>query len=441
MKIPLISIFAILTVLPCMACEITLTPGSLGREIVSMQPASGDEVLSLKGTANVSDLTALRNLPSGIMTLDMSDLALKGGPSGKTDWFGQWEFEDGEIPSYMLLGKEVKNVILPFSVCKIGNGAFASSAIEDLKVPALRELGEAVFRDCRNLRSVDMGESSLTFLPDYSFSGCTNLEYIKLPHGITSVGGHAFENSGVVNVSLPGCQKLGEYAFAFTPRLTTVVLGADCKMGEGIFYRADSFQDSPVNMENTPDLYMYSSAGSKTLYVNTPQVGEGAYAHTNAEVIGITPNVKYIGNYAFSDMPELKKVDISGCDDIPETESNAFKGDITSDIILYVAKGSRTVWEAHPVWGQFNISEEQSGVTSIEMSDDEDIAVSLADNMIVIRSGKVISGVWLYSIVGRLLKSAGINTDVVSIPCPDGENPIIVKVEAGNVTKIVKLIK
>lgn len=77
------------------------------------------------------------------------------------------------------------------NVESIGNGAFASTKLENVEIPAqLSYLGTSVFSDCTSLTRVSI-KANITSIPNGCFYGCTNLESIyfkgKCPYGISDV--------------------------------------------------------------------------------------------------------------------------------------------------------------------------------------------------------------------------------------------------------------
>ena len=75
---------------------------------------------------------------------------------------------------------------------RIGDRAFAGIALKEFTAPkGLKELGDGVFADCKELKEV------------------------KLNEGLESIGDRAFQNSGVEEVHLPSSlQRVGKDAFA-----------------------------------------------------------------------------------------------------------------------------------------------------------------------------------------------------------------------------------
>lgn len=92
------------------------------------------------------------------------------------------------------------SVNLPNTIALICSGAFANTALTEIKIPeGVRYIGHAgalgsgrgVFQDCTNLKSVKLPESLFSIGMD-SFSGCSSLVDISLPKSLNMICSSAF---------------------------------------------------------------------------------------------------------------------------------------------------------------------------------------------------------------------------------------------------------
>lgn len=121
----------------------------------------------------------------------------------------------------------ITNVLLPDSLTRIGQFAFAGTYITTISIPSMvTSIGYEAFGACYNLTSIHIPSnvttfepwifvlcsnlSSVTFdagvtsIPACTFEGCTNLTSITLPNSVTEIGHAAFRNcTGLVSITLP----------------------------------------------------------------------------------------------------------------------------------------------------------------------------------------------------------------------------------------------
>ena len=104
----------------------------------------------------------------------------------------------------------------------------------EIDLSSLEVLGEQAFMHCKNLRKVTLG-NKLTEIPSMAFANCDNLEYINLEN-VTTLGYAAFSETNLVSVDLSKAKEIGEYAFTYCDRLTSVKLNTiHTSIGEGAF--------------------------------------------------------------------------------------------------------------------------------------------------------------------------------------------------------------
>lgn len=439
MKKILTILIAFICVTTLNAMEVTLLPGMLPEKIVLLQKSSYHRLI-LKGTATSVDLISLHSLPNTVEILDMSELTIKGGVMATGDWFGQREFKDGEIPSYMLLSTGVKSVKLPATPLIIGRGAFASTPITEIKVSDVKELGEGAFKDCVKLKSADFSGGMFNEIPEYAFSGCPELSRISLPATITSIGDYALEKSGIERLNVPGVLSIGDYAFAYCTKLEEISFSSRCRMGEGVFYGTGSIEKMEGTPLNLPPLFAASSTLSDVIVIKSEEVEEGAFAGSRISTVGLGKDVKKIGPYAFHSMPELRKIVVTACDFIPYADLTAFEGNDVSRIALHVKRGDTERWRSAPVWSDFHITEEESGVEEVNGSQSL-TEVKRAGDKIIITSPEGVKRVDLYSLDGMTLFGCNPETESVELDFPAGCKVVLVRAESAGTVKIVKLTR
>lgn len=114
-------------------------------------------------------------------------------------------------------------------VTTIGNEAFAQSGLTSIELPgSLTSLGSNAFINCVDLLAVTFTASSqIKSLTWYTFSGCSKLNNVILPPGLTEIGTHAFFNCAALGqLTIPATvTSIGANAFSGCP--STLVLRFD----------------------------------------------------------------------------------------------------------------------------------------------------------------------------------------------------------------------
>ncbi len=97
------------------------------------------------------------------------------------------------IGDYAFTGASfVRSINIPDTVVKIGMGAFNSSKLQSIKLPAgITVIEERTFTNCYSLQTVTLPEK-LSAIEDHAFFCCTALESIVIPAGTTEIAEEAF---------------------------------------------------------------------------------------------------------------------------------------------------------------------------------------------------------------------------------------------------------
>ena len=150
--------------------------------------------------------------------------------------------------------------------------------ITSINLSSLEELEDQAFIHCKKLTSVTLGEN-LKVVPYMAFSGCSNLKYVNLEN-VEELGYAAFSETSLASIDLSSAQKIGDYAFTFCDKLTSVILNPITSyIGEGSF--------------------SYCTALSGAYNLNKAEyVGDYSFAYT--ALFGANLEcAMYVGDYAF----------------------------------------------------------------------------------------------------------------------------------------------
>lgn len=140
------------------------------------------------------------------------------------------------IESALADNTKITGVIIPNSVLKIGQNAFARcAALKSIEIPdSVITVGSGTFYQCTALESVKFG-SGITEIGNDMFYKCSALESVVLGENIKKIGAHSFCHCVKLNnVIVPdSVESIEMYAFENCSSLTEMTLGKGLKaLGE-----------------------------------------------------------------------------------------------------------------------------------------------------------------------------------------------------------------
>lgn len=437
----LIAVVAAVISITAEARELTVSPGELPGRVAGIGDAS-DNVLVLHGEVNSADLTSLRYLSPSVTVLDLSGIMINGHSLGADNYYGQSVFADGEIPSFMLLGTNVREVRLPFSVTKIGDGAFAGTPLVEFTMPPVAELGTGIFSGCGSLTKVDMSIMGCAEIPDNTFAGCSSLSRVLLPAGvIRKIGRRAFAGTAVQSLDLCMVKEIGDYAFASAREIRDISVSASCTVGEGALWGTSALQTVFSSDVSSPLAYALSGIFRLRKSVDSEEIADGAFAGSGIVEVCFTASVRKVGERSFAGASALRKVNVFDCgDNCPEVSENSFEGLDVSSIELIVRSGCEEVWRATPVWGNFRIAPYTSGVDD-SLAENVKITVSVEADGITVASSELLDEVTLYSLDGKMMANMAPSAEKCFVPLDAGYGTVILRAASAGKVKIEKLIE
>ncbi len=123
----------------------------------------------------------------------------------------QFSVKDNTVENFAFIRDYVNGEVVIKDFRYSGHAA----VLEEVNLSAAATLGEGIFANNKVLRSVTFN-NALTALPAKSFYGCTALESVALPAGVTEIGEMAFFSSGLEQIDISNVESIGEKAFTYT---------------------------------------------------------------------------------------------------------------------------------------------------------------------------------------------------------------------------------
>lgn len=190
-------------------------------------------------------------------------------------------------------------------MCAIGNKAFQGvQNVTSMDIPTqIGYIGDDAFADATLLETITIGNTA--HIGNRAFKGCSKLKSVKIAQGTQTIGNECFRDTAIEEIELPiTVTKIGFGAFAYCRSLTSVNLNNiaqnnRCEIGEYAFY--DARELKKIEMQNA----------------GITSIGDAAFAvESGSQELGIVlPSLmanlsdkNSIGNYLFANRSALKYV-------------------------------------------------------------------------------------------------------------------------------------
>lgn len=156
--------------------------------------------------------------------------------------------------------KKLKKLSLPKSLEKLGQGALMNcESLESVvfKGDKVVHILEKTFQNCKALKTVKFNSNKIESIGNNAFNNCKALKSINLPASLKSLGGSAFEKSGLESVAIPKNASLPTNfnedemgnTFKNCKSLKTVTfLGKNVFIPSGMFWKCDNLKE--INLKN-----------------------------------------------------------------------------------------------------------------------------------------------------------------------------------------------
>ena len=276
-----------------------------------------------------------------------------------------------------LNGKEVKDLVIPDDVTKIGKRAFSGcSSLSSVTIPnSVTSIGDSAFYNCSNLSSVSI-PNSVTSIDDSAFVGCSSLSSMTIPNSVTSIGNSAFSGcSSLTSIEIPNSvTSIGERTFSGCSSLTSVTIGNSVtEIGVYAFSGCSSLRsiDIPNSVTSIGNSAFNGCSSLTSIEIpnSVTSIGNSAFWNCSSLAsVSIGNSVTSIGHHAFFNCNSLKKITVNATTP-PDCSDYIFEGVDYSSCVLVVPDESISAYKNKSPWNQFlNISEVESVINDNEVS-------------------------------------------------------------------------
>ena len=193
--------------------------------------------------------------------------------------------------------KDGKAYEIPRDTEIIGDWAFGGcSGLQSITIPdGVTGIGYAALGNCSGLENITIPDS-VTDIGDWAFYGCSGLQSITIPDGVTDIGEHAFSCcSGLQSITIPdGVTGIGYAALEHCSSLESITIpGSVTDIGNYSFFEC-------------------SNLGTVTLEDGVAGIGDYAFSNcTSLKEITIPDSVTKIGANPFSVCEQLSQIKVS----------------------------------------------------------------------------------------------------------------------------------
>lgn len=221
------------------------------------------------------------------------------------------------------LNDKIRNIVA------IGPGAFAGLGFSSITIPdQIQVIGTGAFNGCTNLQGINIPEG-LTRIAPMCFKN-TRLGSVTIPSTVTHIGYESFCNAGITDAALPsGLASISPKAFLNNSRLSEIVIpNKVATIGSQAFMNCTALSKAtlPAALESVSD-ELFANDGqlqSITIPQGVTAIGEKAFASCkNINSVTMADRVTTIGTQAFASCDALNSIAFS--DGITTIGAKAFE--------------------------------------------------------------------------------------------------------------------
>ncbi|MGM9815802.1 MAG: leucine-rich repeat protein [Lepagella sp.] len=348
---------------------------------------------------------------------------------------GQGAFADSDLTDVEIPATVSKIAAGAFSCCR---------SLQRVVISADATLGKGIFKECESLTTVEFNygitsipESMFEGCSKYSAVIPSSVTSVgaKAYRGTAAVELNLTMVENIGRFAFADMAALSGVTLSQTQYIT---------MDMGAFFNDPQLLQLPTFSGDIPALMVANSQKAGDLMINQPMIGEAAYADSpNVTTLTLGANVNSIGANAFRNLTSLTLVDVVRKNNTPPTvDATSFSGleneEGRYDVKLNVTKGTEETWSSHPVWGLFEVGNFDTGIQETLLGEVK-INARRAGDSVIITSSEEIENIEIFGLNGTTLyqgRNAGKDARVEGI---DTTDPVVVRIISGGVVKVLKL--
>ncbi|HFU4109571.1 TPA: leucine-rich repeat protein [Streptococcus suis] len=244
------------------------------------------------------------------------------------------------IESYAFSGTQLTDVSLPVGLTHLGDYAFGNiSSLTSINIP--KDINSdrnyytynSPFSGSYNLAQISFDEG-ITVIPDYLFKDLSGLTELSLPSTVTTIGNEAFLGTGLREVIIPaGVTRIGYDAFNIDS-LTKVTFPSSLESAYSAFFGSQNLKEVVLtgNWTKIPSgLFKHTGIERLVIPEGVTEIESNAFSGSSLREVVFPSTLTKIGSGAFSGTPLTT---ISLPSSVTTIESSAFSGTQLTDVSL-----------------------------------------------------------------------------------------------------------
>lgn len=238
------------------------------------------QYIKIPSTLKIVGNSVFPEMLTDVYTLDFSDLETALRLCERNPNYYGSKFPSASDHRLYINGKSAETVTVPEGTKTIIMDVFTNVInVKKVILPkGVETIARYAFFNCSSLETINLPDG-LTTVNEYAFSGCINLDGIILPNGCYYMN-HAFENTGLTSVTIPGsanfsiscfsgCKKLETVYFNSRIYLNAKMLFWHCAALKSIYLSSsaaiDERTDIFLEMNATPTIYGYAGTSAEDI--------------------------------------------------------------------------------------------------------------------------------------------------------------------------------